>query len=171
MGLAQGGKMNTSEQIMYQAMMTNDHLSAIKVFCEETALNDPQLAEGLKSPDKSFEKCWSYIEKKAKKHLEGNSGYIMPPIIFGWVLHYFIEANETLEAEVGKIYKAQPIPKEDSVDSKPTKKRQNKAGVSTTVKASERGFELISMFDLFEQSNADVQESEESDIDGEEDDE
>lgn len=154
--------MNAQEQIMYDVMQAENELAAIKIFCEGTAKTDSQLAEALQSPDKSYDKCWAYINERAKKHLDNKSGGLPPNLVFGWVIHYFIEKNETLETEIGslKVVKMKEKESEPQLEKvSMIKTKDTKAKVQN--KKVERNFELISIFDLPENMMDDCERCEE----------
>ncbi len=132
----------SNEQIIMKAMMAEDSMSALKIYCEERAKFDDQLASGLKDESKNYEKCWSFITAKAKKLLNGKSGHLMPSVIFGIAVHYFTESNKDLEKEVGKIAVEEvPVVKMVQELKKETPKVKEK-------KATAPAFERISIFDL-----------------------
>lgn len=137
-----------NNEIMLKAMMAEDQLSAIRIYCEESAPFDEQLQESLKNPDKSFEKCWAYIMEKAKTHLKNQSGHVMPSIIFGWAIHYFIESNEIIEKEVGKIKDAKVPTNKATSETKHV--QDKKSNTKKTTDQDKTPFERMSIFDLME---------------------
>lgn len=162
-----------NNEILIKAMMAESQTEAIKIYCEETAKHDTQLAEGLKQTDKDYDKCWSFIMAKAKSHLSSKSGHVMPSIVFGWAVHYFTESNDDLEKEVGKISSKEKTTteskQEDIVKKTQIKKEANK---KVGVEVNNPGFERMSIFDLMpdESENCDVDEVID-DLEEEEDDE
>lgn len=82
-----------------QAIEIEDPIKSIRTYLEIVSVEDPQLKESLLSIDKSYEKCWQYIQSKAKEHLNNKSGHISPATIFGWAIHYFIENDTDLKTE------------------------------------------------------------------------
>jgi len=142
-----------NNEILLKAMMAEDQMSAIKIYCEETAKYDSQLKNALSDPTKSFDKCWSYIMGKAKQHLQSQSGHVMPNVVFGWAIHYFIEPDEMLEKEVGKI---QSLTKK-SVKVSKTKQPVKKIDVKNETKNQKEhnaSFERMSIFDFMNESEA-----------------
>src|SRR5690606_13266850 len=92
---SQGGNMeNINQQALLKAIEIEDPIISIKTYLEMVSEYDSHLKNALISIDKSYEKCWEYIQKKAKEHLNSKSGNIPPSIIYGWSIHYFIEKNE-----------------------------------------------------------------------------
>jgi hypothetical protein len=112
------------QEIMTNAMMEDNYIDAIKSYVEIKSKNDEQLLKALDNEKKTYELCWSYIMKKAKDRLNNKSGHIMPSIVFGWAIHYFIEDESILEKEVGKSIDKEvgkSIDKEAAVNQKSQK--------------------------------------------------
>jgi hypothetical protein len=151
-----------NNELLLKAMMAEDQLSAIKIYCEERSKFDDQLEKALKDPGKTYENCWEYIMEKAKKHLNSKSGHVMPSIVFGWAVHYFTEPNDVIEEEIGKIIKNKK-PIEDLKDEKEVKKSKK---VTNSVE-NKSAFERISIFDFMENENNEVNSD---DVDTEEED-
>lgn len=156
--------MQTQEQILLKVMNeAMDRKIAIKMFIEETAKIDAQLSEALKDKSKDFDKCWNYIVSKAKKELNGHSGYIQPSIVFGWAIHYFIEKDESLEKEVGSLNTVEKLNTEVLID-KP-KPKQVKSKIVKNDKPTSIQLDLFSMMGDENQNEEVDKEEYEEDID------
>ena len=129
--------------------MAEDQLSAIKIYCEESSVFDKQLRDSLNSPEKSYENCWAYIMEKAKQHLGSKSGHVMPNVVFGWAIHYFIESNETIESEVGKIKTSKTTYETTTIASKKVQIKKEK-NIKKPEDENKASFERISIFDFME---------------------
>jgi len=126
------------QEIMTNAMMKDNYIDAIQSYIESKAKADPQLLKALEDDKKTYEKCWSYIMKKAKDHLNNKSGHVMPSIVFGWAIHYFIEEDAALDKEVGKSND-----KQDTVNPKSEKTIKNQKEEKKS-----KSFETLSIFDF-----------------------
>ncbi len=156
-----------NNEILMKALMAEDQLSAIKIYCEERSKFDNQLMQALNDPEKNYSNCWDYIMKKAKDQLGGKSGHIMPSVIFGWAVHYFTEPNDVLEKEVGKIKGTEKTPPKANEITAENKKKPTKKQDPSMHNAS---FERMSIFDLMPEDNDDSQD-ETDDLDEGDDDE
>ncbi|AUD65401.1 hypothetical protein BK011_06745 [Tenericutes bacterium MZ-XQ] len=126
------------QEMMTNAMMKENYIDAIKSYVENKSKNDEQLLKALDNEKKTYEKCWSYIMRKAKDHLNNKSGHIMPSIVFGWAIHYFIEDESVLEKEVGK-----------SIDNETTVKPKSQKEVKVQKEEKKnKSFETLSIFDF-----------------------
>lgn len=67
----------------------------LKTYIEAQAINDVQLAEGLKNEKKTYDGMENYIINEAKKHLDNKNGAIKDDIIYGWAVHYWTDYVET----------------------------------------------------------------------------
>lgn len=151
-----------NNELLLKAMMAEDQLSAIRIYCEERSKFDDQLEKALKDPDKSFEECWDYIMKKAKKHLNSKSGHVMPSVVFGWAVHYFTEPTDVIEDEVGKIKKSK-----QEVEKSTEIKKISKSKKTEDKEENKSAFERMSIFDFMESEDMvnDDENTEEEDDD------
>lgn len=140
-----------NNEILLKAMMAEDQMSAIKIYCEETAKSDLQLKNALDDPTKSYDKCWSYIMGKAKQHLQSQSGHVMPNVVFGWAIHYFIEPDDIIEKEVGKIQSTTQKLVKTSQAKQSVKKIDDKNNTKNQ-KENNASFERMSIFDFMNES-------------------
>lgn len=132
-----------NNEILLKAMMAEDQMSAIRIYCEEISTIDEQLKKGLSDQEKSYDECWSYIMEKAKKHLDNKSGHINPKVVFGWAIHYFTEDRKTILEEV-KIVKKQEVSIQENEGMKVSKTPHKEKNVVEEKKSDK----LISIFDL-----------------------
>jgi len=84
-----------------KAIEISDPVTSIKTYLEIVSKEDKQLHDALISINKSYDKCWAYINSKAKNYLKSKSGHIPPSTIYSWAIHYFIESDEFLSKETG----------------------------------------------------------------------
>jgi len=132
-----------NKQVMIYAMIeSKDQKDALMIYCNKMSENDDILKKAIESDEKDFDKCWSFIEAKAKEHLKNKSGSVNPVTVFGWAIHYFLETNEVLEAEAKvKIEKQSKEHTVDKVEKKVENKKQEKEKPKSNV-------EVFSMFDF-----------------------
>lgn len=71
----------------------------IKEYLKERCNRDPELEQ--KFNEDQMESCISYIEKKAREHLDSKNGAIVSDTVFSWAREYFILG----EAEIDRIEK------------------------------------------------------------------
>lgn len=119
---------------------SNEQLSPLciaymKKRCEE----DEGLCEDVMKQEKTWEKCFEYIMRKAKRHLGGKSGAVRDDLVFEWCEEYFRRLEEpkkekTLKEAVSK----REIPKQTkeferkeqkSIAKEKLKGKKNKKGV------------------------------------------
>jgi hypothetical protein len=127
-----------NKQLMINAMMqAKDQKDALMIYCNKVAESDEVLKKSIESEEKDFDKCWNFIEAKAKEHLKSKSGSVNPMIVFGWAIHYFLETNETLEKET-KV----KLSKEEKKDNDKPKEDKSK------IEKPKSNVEVLSMFDF-----------------------
>lgn len=127
-----------NKQLMVNAMMqAKDQKDALTIYCNKVAESDEILKKSIDSEDKDFDKCWNFIEAKAKEHLKNKSGSVNPVTVFGWAIHYFLETNETLENET-KV----KLSKEEKKNNSNHKEDKSK------VEKPKSNVEVLSMFDF-----------------------
>jgi hypothetical protein len=154
---------NVRDQALLESMKQTDPVQSVKVYLEAIRATDPQLDESLNNPEKSFEKCWTYISAKAKKELENKSGAISSVVVFGWAIHYFTESDETLAEESKQlgIVQRKPVSETPVVPQapKPTPVVQK----PSVVKQSSSQLDLFSFMDSSEEPVEGEEDEEESD--------
>ena len=146
---------NVRDKALLESMKHTDPVQSVKVYLEVIRSTDSQLDEALKNSEKSFEKCWTYIQAKAKKELESRSGAISSVVVFGWAIHYFTESAETLaeESKTLGIVQRKPVT-ETPVVQKPS-----------TVKQSASQLDLFSFLDSSEEPVEGEKDEEDEDDD------
>ncbi len=133
------------KQIMFDAMMNAENQKhAIELFITEVSKEDTQIKAFLNDEEKGLDKCWGYIESKARKTFKNNAE-VKPDIVFGWALHYYIEPKEVIDEELGKSDKPQENTKK-STNSKPKKTTKAKA-VEKTEGPKITRFDIFSLGD------------------------
>lgn len=141
-----------ANNILLEAMQKPDQMAALRFYVEETSKIDEQLLQGLEDKDKTYEKCWTYIQSKAKEHLKSTSGHVMPSIVFGWAIHYFTESSDALEKEFGKL-KSNPVVKETKKPTEENKKQKKAKASKKPTEENKSKFHAISMFDILDEGD------------------
>lgn len=88
-------------------------MTYLKAYAEE----DETFEKKIQNDEKTFEKCWEYITKKAQKQAQNGCACIEDDEVYNWATHYYDEDNEVIEKEVGIA----PAPKATVTTSAPTK--------------------------------------------------
>ncbi len=92
---------------------------------------DADLGNLILIPHKTLEKCFSYVEKKARSKINGNAGWIADDEVYSWALEYFkLDDAEIEKAEAEKRKKEEVERKkrnEEAKNNKPVEaKKENK---------------------------------------------
>ena len=154
---------NVRDKALLESMKHTDPVQSVKVYLEVIRSTDSQLDEALKNSEKSFEKCWTYIQAKAKKELESRSGAISSVVVFGWAIHYFTESAETLaeESKTLGIVQRKPVTETPVVPQAP--KPTPVVHKPSVVKQSASQLDLFSFIDASEEPVEGEKDEEESD--------
>ena len=79
---------------------TNPYEAVILAEMERRAETDPQLASGLRSPEKSVKECWKYVTAQARKEAKGSCAMVRDDVVYGWAVHYYTESPEAIAEEM-----------------------------------------------------------------------
>jgi hypothetical protein len=60
---------------------------------------DTKLAQRVALDNKTVDKMWAYITGEARKLAVGNTAIVDDETVYGWAIHYFIEADTELKVE------------------------------------------------------------------------
>lgn len=81
-----------------------DFEKVISGYLKQQAEIDQNLADGMKAECKSMEGCIKYITERAREMAdEVGRAAVEDAVVYGWAVHYFIESEDTIKAEIEKI--------------------------------------------------------------------
>lgn len=103
-------------------------LEMIARFLDEECGRDPSLIAKIEDANKTLEKCYRYIEKKAQEIAKSkHSIYIDDPTVYGWAKEYYMseEPKKSKEEEAEKGTKEEAVTEE-----KPKRTRKKKKEAS-----------------------------------------
>lgn len=83
----------------------NGAIKEIATYILDNLLTTDENADRILAKDKSLEKCYAEIAKKARNQASGNSACIRDDIVFGWVREYY---NINLQLTASKTAPAEP---------------------------------------------------------------
>lgn len=84
---------------------------------------DSLLAEALKNVGKTIQSCFAYVKEQARKQATAGCAMIEDSVVYGWAHHYYIESQETIDAEMKKTKSA---PKEKTEEEKKAEENKKK---------------------------------------------
>jgi len=110
---------------------------AVKHYMEEQIGIDAALK--AKYDETKIDNCVKYVTDKARKALNGNSGYLPPPNVYHWVREYFLEIMGTDKDTYNKtVSKKETTTEEKPAEKKPEEKPVVKEKLTTEKPKEER---------------------------------
>lgn len=102
------------------------------------AQSDTQIAQGLKSADKSIKECFRYVTECARKEAKGGKcAMVEDNKVYGWAVHYYTESKETIDAELKPAKKDKPEKKASKPSAKPATSTAKPSAPSPADKAEQ----------------------------------
>lgn len=132
----------------------------IREYLENRAASDGRLAEKMKDPSKSIEKCCLYIvgeaHKKACSAKDGRVAVMGDEEVYGLAVHYFDEEHIEVDPHIGaEVSVSAPDTESESARQRaaepaaPSKNEEPKKRMASPKRAVEnRGVQQLSLFEL-----------------------